>query len=145
MTTELEFQVNSFSSHHGKIDYGISSISRHHQFRDSHHLLLRESSFCRFYPAVSLSLPSLSVPGRLHVRTFQGLLCPLPSNSSGVPIGEPGRESEVRLIILQAPCLQGCLALPVALDLRSWFFTLRLSPFRFLQSILPLFPSLQGW
>ena len=66
MTTELEFQVNSFSSHHGKIDYGISSISRHHQFRDSHHLLLRESSFCRFYPAVSLSLPSLSVPGRLQ-------------------------------------------------------------------------------
>lgn len=50
-----KFQVNSFSSHHGKIDYGISSISRHHQFRDSHHLLLRESSFCRFCPAVSLS------------------------------------------------------------------------------------------
>ena len=55
MTMALEFQVNSFSSHHGKIDYGISSISRDHQFRDSHHLLLRESSFYRFCPAVSLS------------------------------------------------------------------------------------------
>lgn len=30
----------------------------------------------------------------------------LPSTNSGVPRELPGRESEVRLIILQAPCLQ---------------------------------------
>lgn len=40
-----------------------------------------------------------------------------------------GRLSEVRLIILPSPSLWGCLGLPVPLDLRSWFFTIRLFSF----------------
>lgn len=138
-----KFQVNSFSSHHGKIDYGISSISRHHQFRDSHHLLLRESSFCRFCPAACPLSALLLCTREAACEDSPRTPVPFAFHQQRSPRRRARGASEVRLIILQAPCLQGCLALPVALDLRSWFFTLRLSPFRFLQSILPLFPSLR--
>jgi hypothetical protein len=103
-------------------------VSRYHQLRDSDRLLLRISSF-------SFSLLYLDVSYQegcnedCSLSPVPDFFLPMAGSQQEIQVGE---ESEVRLIILLAPSLWGCLGLLVPRDLRSWFFTIRLSPFRFL-------------